>query len=512
MEFDKIKKIRRRCISHANKLIKASKLLLEKKYSNIAYHLTTLALEEIGKSVMLVVGHTFMSSQKGVKILKQAGEDHSKKIFWALWGPTFGEKEMSKEQIESFIDLSKTIHFTRLRGLYVDPYQDSIDPGRAVPIGETRKLISLTETRIKMEEHREIGEPSDEVKSDFIWLDNAVEDSEKKKLILGKKSVDKLKEFGGNAAKWVSWMREQFNKTEKESQEFLRQELNRQEPSRQEKTKKKWQIKFRLYTPSHSIRQRILTDWNSKIEPIKLKMGKKTSKTSEMIIDMLLPRGVPLKALWYVAWGQTRVFAVSLSIATRGYFWWYLPKDVSKFYEKIIDLETNVQVIVERRPILTLDWGNNILSNRDLIHTAMCYRFLPRENVKFLNSYVTGISLMGKNDIHTPFEEEIFLQFFHALLLAMRFYKDYNEKDSLKDAVEKTFEPFMKNSFSIKEYIQMAEDLEKAKKAKKKITLSECGIMKILFDTYVLHKIIEIAKRAQKREVNRKKHNSLQES
>jgi hypothetical protein len=102
---------------------------------------------------------------------------------------------------------------------------------------------------------------------------------------------------------------------------------------------------------------------------------------------------------------DARLNAVSLNIASKGYFWWYLPQDVSRFYEKIIDLESDTEVRVERGPKLELNWGKDELSESDLVNTIMCYRFLPRDNVDFLNAYVTGISFLGKNDIHTPFED-----------------------------------------------------------------------------------------------------------
>lgn len=499
MEFKKIKKKRLQCISHANDLLNGSKILLEKGLQNIAYHLAALALEEIGKSVMLVVGHATISSPKGVKILKQAGEDHSKKLFWALWGPTFGKKDMSKQQIESFIDFANRIHFIRLSGLYVDPFQDADEPSRLVSPEETKNLISIAEARIKMEEYSDIKEPDQQTKDDFIWFETSAEVPEKKKLIFGKKSMDKLKEFDGDATKWVRWMREQFDKAAKESKELLQKELTLAEPSATKKRNKKWKIRFRLKTVSHSLRNKHLNNWNSKTDFIRLNIGKKIPRKSELIVEMILPRGVPLQSLWYASWGEARRLAVSLCIASRGYFWWYLPRDVTKFYEKIVDVESNSEVGVERRPKLELNWGNNVLSDSDLANTAMCYRFLPRGNVRFLNDYVTGLSFFGKNDIHTPFEKEIYLDFYHALLHAMIFYKDHKEGSPFIDSFDRVFKAILKDTTGFREYIEIAEELMKHRSTKKKITLSECGAMKILCDVYIFHRINQMAKRNVKK-------------
>ncbi|RKY40327.1 MAG: hypothetical protein DRP76_02190, partial [Candidatus Omnitrophota bacterium] len=66
---------------------------------------------------------------------------------------------------------------------------------------------------------------------------------------------------------------------------------------------------------------------------------------------------------------------------------------------------------------------------------------------------------------------------------------DYKNNGSLEDVVDRIFKPLMKDSSGIKGYIQMAEELKSNKKSNKKITLSECGVMKILFDVYVFHRI-----------------------
>lgn len=494
MEFEKIKKKRIQCIKHANDLLTGSKLLLEKGLHNIAYHLAALALEEVGKSVMLVMGHSSINNQKGLKILKQAGEDHAKKLFWALWGPTFGKKEMSKDQMDSFVDLANKIHLIRLSGLYVNTDQDMNDPSSSVSPEEAQNLISITEARIKMEECSDIKEPDQKTKGDFIWLESAVEDPERKKLILGKKSIDKLKEFDGDAAKWISWMHEQFDTAEKEGKELLQKEFSMTEPPDNQKIQQKWKIRFRLKTLSHAIKNKNLSSWNKRTDRIRLYLGDKKPRP-ELIVEVVLPKGVPIQGLWYVAWGEARRLAVSLNLASKGYFWWYLPQDVSKFYEKIIDLESNIEVRVERSPKLELNWGRDELSESDLINTIMCYHFLPRENIDFLNDYVTGISFLGKNDIHTPFEKEIYLDFYHALLHAMIFYKDHIAGELFMNSFENIFKIIMKDASGVKEYIEMADELLKDGKARKPITLSECGAMKVLCDVYIHYKIDKIAQK-----------------
>lgn len=505
MKFKGVQQIRSNCITHAKDLLEASKTLFRKKLFNISYHLAVLSLEEIGKSIMVVIGQEEVSGAKGYKLLKQAGEAHKKKLFWALWAPTFGKEQLSKEQIRFFIVFSQELHEKRLEGLYVDPFQKVVEPSGIISRKQAQNLITLVETRIKLEETKKLRRWDHKVKDNFRWFFEAVEDPRKKKLIFGKKSIEKLVSFKGDGSKWVGWLRKQFDKAEKESKRLLQGELTKEEPSRKDKSKRKWKVRFKLISPSHSIRERVLNGWNYDIDLIKLTLGKKTPRFSELIVDMVLPKGVPLRALWYAGWGEAKRFAVSLSIATQGYFWWYLPKDVSRFYERITDLENDSEIVVERRPILTIDWGNNVLTNRDLTHAIFCYRFLPRKNLNFLNAYVTGISLMGKNDIHTPFEAEMFLQFYHALIFAIKYYKDYKSGEVLSDTVEKVFMDLIRNASATREYIEVANKLMGANRSKTKVTLTECGGMKMLFDAYILQRAIKSAeKEKQKRSRDKK--------
>ena len=499
MDTEQIKQLRARCISNATRTLEAAKLLLQKKYHNIAYHLAVLGLEEIGKSVMILIGHGSPHGERGTKILKQAKGDHARKLFWAIWGPTFGTEQMSGKQILSFAELARKIHLTRLRGLYVEPCVEASEPSESVSRKDTERIVSLLETRIEMEKAKEIAEPDEEVKSDLAWFVSAVEDLTKKKLIFGKKSIDKLKELGGSGTKWIHWVRQQFDKAEQENQEMLRKELARQRPSGDEKYKDKWKIRFRLQTTSHSIREPVLREWNSQIQFLRFTLGKKSSRSCELIVDMVLPKQIPMNALWHLGWGQTRLFAISLNIATKGYFWWYLPRDVSRFYERITDLENNAEAVVQRRPALELNWGNNVLSRTDLWNTAMCYRFLPSKNVDFLNAYVTGISFMGKSDLHTPFEKEIYLQFYHALLSAMKYYGDLSEGRSIDQVLDEIFAPPMGDTSALHECVAAAKGLDQTPDSLQKVTLTECGGMKILFDAYVLTKIIDIAEQEAKK-------------
>ena len=501
MDVDAVRKLKKGCIQHSKRLLNAARLLEENGYANFAYHLATLALEEVGKSEMIVVGHLSVTEGRGKKILKQAAEDHEKKLFYALWMPYFGEQSMSNEEMQSFADFANSLHITRLRGLYVNPVKDFIEPDKVISMDEAKRLISLVDARVKMEESSDIKEMSKEEERDLAWFEEASEDVEKKKLILGGKSIAKLKDLKGDTLSWVRWLKEQFEDAERKSEDAIRRELQRERPEEGEDMKAKWLVTFRLVTSSHSVRQKVLNSWNSKFEMMKFRLGKKTKKlqTAELIVDLKMPSKVHLKGLWYTGWGAARSLAVALNIATQGYFWWYLPKDVGRFYDKITDLESGAEVGVERKPRLVIDWGKGVLSEQDLRNAAMCWRFLPRDNVEFLNAYVAGISLMGKNDIHTPFERRIFVDFYEGLLSAVGYYENVGDVEAQRSRIIQFFEGMLPGASEPKQYVELGAKSQDENE-RVKITLTECGWMKCLFDAYVMVKINEIVKRETRRE------------
>lgn len=48
-------------------------------------------------------------------------EDHEKKLFSALWGPSFAREKITRQQIEQIRKLAANIHTRRLEYLYADP-------------------------------------------------------------------------------------------------------------------------------------------------------------------------------------------------------------------------------------------------------------------------------------------------------------------------------------------------------------------------------------------------------
>src|SRR5207245_2384279 len=190
-----------------------------------------------------------------------------------------------------------------------------------------------------------------------------------------------------------------------------------------------------------SVRQSELNWVNQIGDLLRLDRGK---DHTELFLTMALPKAVPLQGLWHTGWAESRRFVAALNIGSLGFFWWQIPTDVSRYYTRILDLDANYEVRIERVPRLTWDWGNRVLDRTALFHVLMAYRFLPRnvgmKEEGFLAEYLNGLACMGKNDIHLRLEASALLAFYNAFRAALRHYGDWDEQVAFLDAAKVMFQ------------------------------------------------------------------------
>jgi len=491
------------CRSHAADLLRAASTLLDKEcLPNIAYHLAALALEETGKAELLVMRCIARARRHPDAWLTRHAEDHLKKLFWALWGPSFGREVITKQQIETFQGLAKEIHETRLRGLYVTTDIDSVAlPKDHVEEAEARRLVSLATSRLELDKCYELKALSEEEQDNLSWFLTVTDESDKRRLILGPPSMEKLAELG-SPRKWMAWLREQFEEAEAEGRAHLERELRRAQPSCEEARSVKWKLKVRFYTNSHSIRPKPLNWWNKGVGWIKLRpVGK---RKNELIVEFRLPKSVPLQALWWTGWGAVRRFIVALNVGSMGYFWWYVPRQISRFYETLTDTETNTDVVVERSPILALDWQRGVLSEQELRHTALCLGLLPgpqdSETHEPFDHYLTGLALLGKNDIHLQLEANAYEQFYRSLKSGMKLYQDWDGVGPFGPAFDAVIQTVLPDFEDTTKYLELCRQFELGRPKPTKITLTEVGVMKLLCDAYFLRTFDRLAVERRKME------------
>lgn len=480
------KRIRDNCIASAADFVKSANKLRTANVPHVQYHLAALALEEIGKAELTLMQHT-VDDQSATNFVSSSMDDHIRKLFWAFWGPGFGKKLMTKKQLDDYKGLAQNVHQTRLKSLYADAISTKLAKDN-VTQEQADQLLSLANSRLKMEEHRGYEfDKEDPDKDELRWFLDATKDKEKRVLIFGGKSHLKLVELKGDSRAWIKWLKKQFDDNDDAIRSIINEELNRKQPTGKEASKPKFKIKVKIISDSHTIKTKVLNEWNKNIDFIQLG----TDDKHTLYCTFTHSKIMPTQGLWEYGWGIARAFVIALNIATKGFFWWNTPKDIDKYYEEIWDLERNMKLDVKQSPALAINWKKEgfVLSARDLTKTSMVFAWVsdsretPME--KAVGHYALGLALTAKNDIHLRMEASAFREYFLALKGAFRISGDWDGKQPLIDSVKAIFNEYGEFK-SLHELIALGEEVEASTDGKTKtpITLTEVFGMKISADLY----------------------------
>jgi AbiV family abortive infection protein len=484
------------CVDHARDLIRAARAVQAASSPNIAYHLAALALEELGRRELIAVQS--IAEKRDVPPawpLKHA-QSHTQKLFWAFFGGSFTNEKITKESLEEMRTFADHIHSKRLGGLYVNVGELGPEiPSEKIKEEEATSLIDLAAARLAMEESAKYREhiPAEELETQ-AWFLKAADDPETRKALFSSKSMDKLAELK-DARAWAQWLRSEFEKAEVEGRAALQKELARKRPTKGS-DKKKWKLRIRINSDSHSIRPKVLNKWNETVDWIKLTPV--PERKNQLLIDFILLENIPLQGLWYFGWGLARHFVTAMNIGSMGFFWWKLPQQISRYYEHIDDLETKSRVVVERSPILKVDWGaNRVLSDADLGVIASVFAAMPaprdRSAHRPYNYYIGGLTFLALNDIHWQCESTAFGNFAKSLQEMMRSRGHWKRGDDFVERFTTFIEVMFPEMDEKAHYVSLVEAFAKNRVKGLKITLKEASFMKLFCDAYFLKEIRPLA-------------------
>lgn len=481
------------CIDHARDLLSAASEVSVQGYPHIAYHLAALALEELGRRELIGVQAVAQRHRDVAPAwpFKQS-ESHVHKLFWAFFGGGFGFQQITKESLEQMRGFAEHIHSKRLGGLYVNVGPAGVGvPAKNIDSNETRSLIDLARARLEMaaaEKPRE-SIPPEELEAQS-WFLRTAEDQERRRTIFSKKSMEKLAELK-NARDWVNWLRGEFAKAEDEGRAALQEELSRKRPGKRSQ-KKKWKIRIRISSDSHSIRPKALNKWNDIVDWIKLTPV--PEKKNQLLVDFILLDSIPIQGLWYFGWGLARHFVTALNIGTMGFFWWKLPQQISRYYEFLEDLEKKARLVIERSPILKVDWGaNRVLTETDLVTVSEVFAALPpphrRRDHGPYNYYIGGLTFLAINDIHWQCEVNAFGNFLKSLQEMMISRGQWTRRASFAEPFRNFLDAMWPELDEGHKYVDLIQRFPRGNTHKLGITLKEASLMKLFCDAYFLKEI-----------------------
>lgn len=487
------------CLEHARALLESARVVQEKGHPNIAYHLAVLALEELGRRELICVQNIAIDHfDESPASLKKHTANHVQKLFWCFFGGLFFEKKLTKSALDSLKGFAKNLHNKRLKGLYVEQNEDELKiPSDAIQTGECEEILKLAEKYLTIAEAKGIRENiTDEEHSLQAWFLQASTDLEKRSFFFSNDSLSKLDELR-NVQLWIHWLRREFNKIDAENTRFAQMEIERSRKLEGAGNKNKWKLRIRLYSGSHTVRAKELSQWNKSIDSIKLIAV--PEKKNELIVEFLFLDNVPIHALWYFGWGVARHFVVALNIGTMGFWWWRQPEQVDKYYEDIEDVEFKKSVLLKRSPSLKIDWGENrILKAEDLNRISLCFAALPEphEQQKHapFNYYIGGLTFLSLNDVHWQCESTIFGNFFECLRAMMAEVGDWKEEESFTpicaDYLRKIF---VLNDEDLNKFIKIIHAYESKSTKDILVNLQDTSFAKLFCDSYFLDRFRPIS-------------------
>ncbi|WP_080672272.1 AbiV family abortive infection protein [Bradyrhizobium japonicum] len=480
------------CVGHASDLLDSARAVMLAGHPNIAYHLAALALEEIGRRALLGVQAVSKMATVPPAWPKKHEQDHVKKLFWCFFGGGFFSGEITGKRLDEMSGVAQRIHDTRLLGLYVDSDVESLVlPSRAVAEEEAKQLISLAEASIEL---AKTEKPREEIPQEEIdlqaWFLAATDDPEKRNQIFSKASMKKLVELKGSNT-WARWLKDQFDRAVEDGRLAAERELERSRNAPEEKTKEKWRLRVRITCASHSIRTKVLSNFNKKSSWIKLSAV--SGKKDQIFIDFILGDNVPVQALWYFGWGVARSFVVALNIGTMGFWWWRMPEQIDRYYETIRDLENHQDLRLQRQPSLKIDWGENrALADDDLARSALAFAALTKvKQTGYQNSldfYIGGLTFLSLNDVHWQCEVESFGNFFRSLRAMMAEHNDWQPGTPFEPAVLKFLDRLFPQMDERDRYAELCRAFDRDQLTGVVVTLKEVSFIKLFCDAYFLSK------------------------
>jgi AbiV family abortive infection protein len=477
-------------LDHADDLLEAADRIRD-GFPHLASHFGVLALEEVGRSSLIVMNELAKRRDDGTRRFEREAQDHVRKLFWALWGPTMGRELVTGAQIEEFQGLAQRLHEVRQSGLYYAG-PEAPPPREAISATESESLLQMARARLEMARAQRWERPDSEQAADFRWFMDATTDPETRKQIMSGASMKKLAELG-SVRSWVHWLRTEFEAVDEAAAALTQQELNRQPPGTEEELEPKYRMKLRFESASHSIRPAPLQRWNDGVDWIKLHPV--PTERHQLIAEIMIPKRVSPHALWWAGYRVANQLLVALNIGSLGFFWWRLPESVSRFYEELVDLDNDQRFVVERTPALRVDWGHGALTDDVLNRVSLCFAALSKvaaEDEHPFDHYMTGLGFLAKTDITIQFEASAFEHFYRALKGASKLFGHWDGTGAFADHFEQLAQPFFEDDEDRSSYVDAARLVDEGRLTDLRVELDQVAAMKVLADSVFIERFREL--------------------
>jgi AbiV family abortive infection protein len=437
---EKILRARLLCLEQAQGFIDAAERLDEKVSPHVVYHLSLLALEEVGKASMLstqILKHPTLDGSW----IERGLSNHVRKLHWAVWSPM---ARIDPSEFEAARQFAERSHAMRLASLYVDPDADltALPPIELIRPEDAVQTLSLARTRLGHE--RGHGAPSGEIDELTQWFLDTVADPAQARVLLSKPIIAQYEVLKGDARAWVRWARAEIAKLDEEAQQTLHTELAR--PAAEKgKAKARWRATTAVYSPSHSIRPKVLKHWNDKIDLVQfLWSGKK----DEFRLQLTLYDNEPLPSLFGRLTSLAKLVIACLNMGSIGYFWFEPPGFEKTIFKDIHDITLNRPMEIGRTESFWDDHRAMALTTQHIDNAVHCMMaFTPLSDAlaePIFGPYLNGLAFIAKSDVYYNFDLLARQSFVSSLGAALRHYGGWSGKpNEFESKFHECFSSFM---------------------------------------------------------------------
>jgi|ERR1700730_102859 len=431
------------CVIHARDLVESAKLVQASGRANIAYHLATLALEEMGRrEIFQIQAAATRVGEVPPPWQMSATQDHVQKLFWCFYGMGRVQDIIDQQQFYRDREAAADIHAIRLMGLYVENADSGLNvPSKAITAKLSQSLISLAELLVSQAESAKPREAIPQEEIDLqIWFLRAFDDPDKRKRILTKQSFEKLKSLNDVGA-WTRQLKTEIERNDAELRALAEKEIARSPDSLGVGDKDRWRVQLKIRTSSNSIRPKPLKKWNEGVNWIKLRPQQGALAKEELLVELTLGDNIPVAGILPFTSYFAFHFIVGINMATSGFWWWPLAPNRHRVYEKIQDLEhRNLEVQLDD-PSFNIFTQRRELTDVHMHTLSLCLAALPGPNDQHrapaYTYYVGGLNFMALNSVQWRCEGQAFGNFLESLRLLMVESKYINDGESIDVAASR---------------------------------------------------------------------------
>ena len=392
--------------------------------------------------------------------------------------------------------MAQAMHEDRLAAMYVSP--DQYEDGELLHVvseERARAMLALAEARLGMETSRDWQAIDLTAGSVMRWFLDATNDPEKRNLLLGQKSFDKLAELG-QIRDWMVWLKEQFDQAETQGREHLQLELDRAAPGRADRGEDRWQVAIRLYSPAQSIRNRAIRAWNER--PTWIKLSSVRNDKQAVDVEFTFGEAMPMQDLGLAGYRAARLFVVAMNIGSTGFWWWERPDHTGRFYQRLTDLKApagmKLDLNIYEGP--KFEWRRDALKEDHLARMAVCLGMAARLDnpvyYSIVDTYFTGLALIAKSDLNLSFAPQASERFAACLLAAMSHFGEWDGTDEeLPRAITGIF-PFQTPE-DAQELLALVQQLRRQPVNTTGLTLERAAILKFFCDAYLIRRFETMA-------------------